>query len=809
MLDVALAAYDAGICVVRVKTDGSKMPMGVAGWGQLDKATGEIKTGWKRLQTERPTREMVTSWFANGHPGIGYITGQVSGYLVMLELEGRAVHEGLADQLIDAFDDAGHTELLNRLAAGYCETTPSGGIHFLYRLADGVMPANTKLAMRQATEAELAEDPQSTTKTLIETRGEGGFTVAAPSHGTVHPTGEAWTMTVGGIATIPTLTGAEQAVLFGLCKGLSSILVSEPPTPPTPVANKINTGSYNGPVGASWFDAVVEHLAVTTTMPGLLQRYGWTHSHGDHYTRPGKDHGVSGTINANERLIVFSTSTSFAACDGVTRPTSYDRLDVIAMYEHGADRNAAAKRIAEDTGIWRERLPMHVEVDGHSLVAADLRQPSDDTPTPPVPSSTNLPDEFWQARPKLTHIQQAAHNRRVSADAVLLAVLSRLCVQVPPSVNLPAVIGSAASLNMIGAIVAESGIGKSAAMSVAAELVPIDNPGIVADFPIGSGEGIPEAFLGAAEDVVGSDGKKHKVRPQVRVGVLAMVDEGQVLTEMSKRSGATIMPTLRAAWSGSTLGQGNASADTNRKVQAGKYRFAAIIAIQPAHAIDFLSDKAGGTPQRFVWLSANDPTLPDKRPPWPGCLELQPPEHYTFGTFIELADAVADEVVGKHLAATRRQLGTTRTNDEQLDGHARLVQLKVSALLAILDDRARVTEDDWRLAAMVMTTSDAVRRTISIMSQLEALRTEKASTARAVRRETALVDNVETRARQRVARAIVTKARKAPDVVFTERELWSATASRNRGLVTRGEVFGELVSQGLLIVDGTGYRAAA
>ena len=801
-IDVALAAHDAGICVVRVKTDGSKMPMSVPGWGQLDKATGEIKAGWKRFQTERPTRQMVESWFANGHQGIGYITGAVSGDLVMLELEGRAVDEGLADQLIDAFDDAGHTELLDRLTAGYCETTPSGGIHFLYRLTDGVMLGSIKLAMRPSTEAELARDSKTTRQTLIETRGEGGFTVAAPSHGTVHPTGKAWTMLGGSVATIPTLTGAEQAIVLGICKGLSSVTPSEPPKPPKPVANKINTGKYTGRVGASWFDAVVEHLAATTTMAALLEQYGWKHSHANAYTRPGKTHGVSATINANDRLIVFSTSTPFKAYEGEGPAPSYDHLDVIAMYEHGNDRNAAAKRIAKDTGIWRERLPMPVEADRPQAL-------SDDSPSPPAPSSTNLPDSFWQARPALAHIRQAAHSRYVSADSTLLAVLSRVCVQVPPSVNLPAVIGSVASLNFIGAIVAESGIGKTAAMSVATELVPINQPGIDASFVLGSGEGIPEAFLGAAEDVVGVDGKKHKVRPQVRIGVLANVDEGEALAEMAKRSGQTIMPTLRMAWSGSTLGQGNASADTIRRVAAGAYRFAAIIGIQPAHAVAFLSDKAGGTPQRFVWLSSSDPTLPNKRPTWPGPLEMKPPEHYTFGTVIGLAEAVEGEVVSKHLAAARLQLGAKRTDDEQLDGHARLVQLKVSALLAILDGRTNITEDDWQLGATVMATSGAVRRTISIMSQLDAQRSETASTAKAIRRETTLVDSAETRARQKVTTAILGVVRKSPGVVVTEAVLWRAPASRNRDLVDRVEVFADLVAQGELIADGNGYRAAA
>ena len=81
LADVALAAFDAGLCVVRVKADGSKRPVAVAGCGPVDPATGERGYGWKAFETLRPDRAIVAEWFAGKHPGIGVVTGEISGNL--------------------------------------------------------------------------------------------------------------------------------------------------------------------------------------------------------------------------------------------------------------------------------------------------------------------------------------------------------------------------------------------------------------------------------------------------------------------------------------------------------------------------------------------------------------------------------------------------------------------------------------------------------------------------------------------------------------------------------------------------------
>src|SRR4051794_16183295 len=115
MLTAALAAYDAGLCVVPTLVDGTKAPAGK----------------WKQWQTERPPRGQVERWYANGHPGLGVLCGKVSGGLEMLELEGRAVDDGMWDTFLARCDQAGLSELIDRIIDGYGEKTPSSGVHLL------------------------------------------------------------------------------------------------------------------------------------------------------------------------------------------------------------------------------------------------------------------------------------------------------------------------------------------------------------------------------------------------------------------------------------------------------------------------------------------------------------------------------------------------------------------------------------------------------------------------------------------------------------------------------------------------------
>jgi putative DNA primase/helicase len=324
VLDTALAFHDAGCSVIPVALDGTKRP----------------NLAWKPYQTQRATRDHVHQWFATGHPGLGVITGNISQNLEMLELEGRAIAGNLLPSLTEKALENGLADLWRRVTTGYAEATPSGGVHFLYRVTGGT-PGNTKLARRPATPDELAANPNDKIKVLVETRGEGGFVVVAPSHGTTHPTGKPWQRAVGDPTTIPTITADEHEALHNLARLVDDMPLPAPAGPPTTRATpKASTAGispgddYNA--RATWHD--------------LLAGHGWEpisqHGKETRWRRPGKTApGPSATTNHGDQgdwLWVFTTSTDFNA------DTTYTKFAAYTILAHDGDYSAAARKLSAD-----------------------------------------------------------------------------------------------------------------------------------------------------------------------------------------------------------------------------------------------------------------------------------------------------------------------------------------------------------------------------------------------------------------------------------------------------------------------------
>lgn len=319
----ALTWADVGCSVIRVSSDGTKAPVGL----------------WKKYQSERAGESQFKYWYDNDDPqepdyGIGVVCGEISGQLEMFEAEGRAVTAGIIPRLINALIEDGQADLWATISTGYVELSPGGGFHWYFRV-DGPARHNTKLARRPATEAELAEDPKDKIKVLIETRGEGGFVVVAPTPGAYHETGRPWKAIVGSPATIPTITVEQRDALYAI-----STLFDEMPTPvqqsfsePTSSSAKLSGGQRPGDdynQRGQWSD--------------ILQ--GWTRvrrlGSGWAWRRPGKNQGISATTGQRDdkdRLYVFSTSTDFEA----ERP--YDKFGAYALLHHGGDISAAGKAL--------------------------------------------------------------------------------------------------------------------------------------------------------------------------------------------------------------------------------------------------------------------------------------------------------------------------------------------------------------------------------------------------------------------------------------------------------------------------------
>jgi hypothetical protein len=387
----ALAWHEAGYCVLPAKTDGSKAPAVVA---------------WKHYQAEGPTRQQIDAWFASGHPGVGLICGAISGGLEMLELEGRAVAEGALDELTTLIEQAGLADLWLRLTVnGYTERTPSGGLHFLYRVDGAAVPGNTKLANRPATEAELATKPGEKVKVLAETRGESGYVVIAPSNGATHPTRRPWTIAYGQPGVVPTITAGEREQLHRLFRCLDRMPRADPPAPRLQIVRGDGvTPGDDFENKTDWTDAL------------LLGGAGWTivshHASGYRtWRRPGKDTpGISATTGRDperDRLYVFSSATVF----DTERP--YTKFGAYALLHHGGDHSAAARQLRR---LGYGAPPTDPTPPGNGK--GEEEQADDDAEEPPPP-------RVWTAEVDVSNPAIAADWLRVEAGRGRLAGLFR------------------------------------------------------------------------------------------------------------------------------------------------------------------------------------------------------------------------------------------------------------------------------------------------------------------------------------------------------------------------------------------------
>lgn len=773
MLAAALDAYDAGLCVVRARADGSKRPMGE----------------WKQYQAERPSREQVAEWFRDGHPAMGAICGAVSGGLEMFELEGRFVEHYGTTRFEEAMRDAGLELLFRRLLKGIITRSPSGGRHFLYRLSDGEVAGNSK----------IANDANS--NTLIETRGEGGFVMLAPSHGATHPTGKPWEVSKGGFATIPTITSEEREALFAVARTFDE---TPPAPPPTPVAASSRTrmaAFRGGPIGESWIDAVEAHLEAQWDMQGLLEHYGWTYCYTDKLGRklmhrPNKDiDGVGGSINLNDRFHPFSSSTPFPGASASRMAPTWDRADIIAIYEYGGDRTAALRAIADQTGImgaWKAEKDA-VFADQVDQLVTPRAEPEYEPPT--LDKSTGEIEitgieDLWEMRDVFRHIRDAARSRMVSPYAVLGAVLARVAAFTPPSTCLPPLVGGISPLSLYIALHGASGDGKSSPLDCAASLLPNIPPGCRTG-PLGSGEGMIEMFLERTSEK-DENGKAKPGYRQSHHGVLFALDEGELLNEIGGRKGSTILPMLRSAWSGGEIGQSNASADTKRHVAAKRYHIGLLSLWQDDAGVNLLGDAVGGTPQRFVWIPTSDRDLERVVIPWPGPLNWQPPPAYKIGDAwnhqpLDVPQEIQD-IIRNHRWDVLQRVVTVNP----LDAHRNLNQLRLAGVLAVLDGRRAITMDDWHIGSKLMFMSDAVRDSLLERKKIADAERVRVEAVKHAIRDSVVEKSAADRALSRAAKAAWRACEKRPDGAV-KRDVHLAIASRDRATVSVDEAIEEAI----------------
>lgn len=281
--------------------------------------------GWKHYQQRLPTQQQIESWFRDGG-ALCVLTGAVSGNLELIDFD----HGG---ELFDAWwaaIAASDPALVEYLVV---ERSQSGGRHVVYRCEEPIDgsrklaqrtivvegPDPLEIAGRQYLPRAVA-DRFEITLTLIETRGEGGLFLCAPTPGYV--------LERGSFSAIPRITAEQRARLLETGRSLSEVAL--------PVNRAPIIESANGRPG----DDFNERGDVRS----VLQRHGWTlvkPGQNEYWRRPGKTTGWSATLRDNILYVFSSSASPFEPDQG------YPPFSVYALLEHAGDFSAAAAKLGD------------------------------------------------------------------------------------------------------------------------------------------------------------------------------------------------------------------------------------------------------------------------------------------------------------------------------------------------------------------------------------------------------------------------------------------------------------------------------
>jgi hypothetical protein len=327
---VARELHDAGLCPLPVRPDGTKAP--------------DVRS-WTQYKVTRSTPEEHDRWFGDGRrTGIGIVTGAVSGNVELIEFEGLALQEGILDKVTELANNSGLGDLWQAVTTGWADQSPSGGVHYKVVVQGRPAAANKKLARRLAREDEytpeerqrLAEKPNTKiVRVLIETRGEGGFVVIAPSHGSTHPSGKPYIRLAGGPTSMAVLDAEDLDAVYALCQAFDAMPTAESPrTAPRPALPRPDGSLRPGDdfeARAAW-DEVLRGVFRPLNTRGSVTYWGWADGVGGVKATTGRDE--------HDRLWVFATGSEFEP------EVPYSKFGAYALLNHGGDHKAAAKELA-------------------------------------------------------------------------------------------------------------------------------------------------------------------------------------------------------------------------------------------------------------------------------------------------------------------------------------------------------------------------------------------------------------------------------------------------------------------------------
>lgn len=199
------------------------------------------------------------------------------------------------------------------------QSTLTGGYHLLYRCEK--VDGNEKLASRPKwSEKEKKWKPDA----IIETRGEGGYFVAAPTPG--------YKIIRNDILDIQEITKEERKILID-----NAISFNEWVDHNTLKKNEYEDKDRPG-------DYYNEHPDSISDMTNCLLKHGWKQIGKFNWCRPGKKTGVSATLGKVDKNVFYVFSSNAYPFDPMH---GYMPFQVICMLDYNSDFKSFAKELAD------------------------------------------------------------------------------------------------------------------------------------------------------------------------------------------------------------------------------------------------------------------------------------------------------------------------------------------------------------------------------------------------------------------------------------------------------------------------------
>lgn len=293
---------------------------------KLDKPLRYIETGLSVVPVQMPEKKTLGTWKEyqqriitvseleeklgnlNGTAGIAIVCGKVSGNLEVLDFDNKF---GVAESVFTTWIGIPEVNAIIKKYNLPYEKTLNKGYHLFYRCSK--LEGNKKLAV-------MSNDEK--TETIIETRGEGGYVVVAPTQG--------YNVLHGNLENIARISIDDRETLLSHARAFGEIKETK--------WRNVEFNRQNSFIGPEIINRVLSDNG---------WRFAYERGENSYFIRPGKMKGVSASYNGN---VFYPFSTN---CSPFEAEKGYNNFQVYTLLKHDGNIQKAKKELI-DLGILPE-----------------------------------------------------------------------------------------------------------------------------------------------------------------------------------------------------------------------------------------------------------------------------------------------------------------------------------------------------------------------------------------------------------------------------------------------------------------------